>query len=276
LDVRVQVPAAILGGMSTSSAAAFVTDARLARRKLGPLPTALRPTDETAAYAVQDEASVLLSAKGFGPVIGYKIGCTTVPMQRYLNIDHPCAGYMYAASLLKTGTTLARKDFVRPGAECEIAVTLSAPLRAKEAPFDREKASAAVASVHAAIEIVDERYEDWRTLGGETLIADDFFHAGLILGPAVTNWRSLDLVAVPGVTRVNGKEAGRGRGGDILGHPLDALAWLANHCAARGKDVPAGSVVSLGAMVPVQWLSPGDHAEIELEGLGKLSYGVER
>jgi 2-oxo-3-hexenedioate decarboxylase/2-keto-4-pentenoate hydratase len=235
----------------------------------------LRPADEAAAYKVQDEACTILAGKGFGAVIGYKIGCTTVPMQTYLGIDHPCAGYMYTASLRPDATMLARKDFVRPGVECEIAVTLSAPLRAQDAPFNRAAVEPAVGAIHAAIEIVDERYEDWRTLGGETLIADDFFHAGLILGPAIADWRDLDLRAIEGVTRVNGKVMARGRGADILGHPLDALAWLANHRAARGKDIPAGTIVSLGALVPVQWLAPGDHAEIELAGLGSLSYSVE-
>jgi 2-keto-4-pentenoate hydratase len=257
-------------------AAELIAETRLARQKLSSLPEALRPVDEKAAYTLQDEISAILSQRSFGPTIGYKIGCTTLAMQKYLGIDHPAAGYMYAASSTPNGATIARKDFVRPGVECEIAVSLAAPLRAENAPFQRETILPAIGAVHAAIEIVDERYEDWRALGGDTLIADDFFHAGIIMGPAVTGWRDLDLPGVVGVTRVNGKEAGRGRGEDILGHPLDALAWLANHCAGRGRDVPAGAVVSLGALVPVQWLSPGDHAEIEIEGLGSLSFSVER
>jgi len=261
--------------MTVQAAAAFIADARLARRKLGPLPQALRPADEAAAYAVQDEVSALLAEKGLGAVIGYKIGCTTAAMQAYLGCDHPCAGYMYAASLRKDGARLARKDFVRPGVECEIAVTLSAPLRATDAPFGRATVEPAIGAVHAAIEIVDERYEDWRTLGAETLIADDFFHAGLILGPALTNWRGLGLPQAKGVTRVNGTVRAEGHGADILASPLNALVWLANHCAARGKDLPAGAIVSLGALAPVQWLSPGDRAEIDLKGLGTLSFAVE-
>jgi 2-keto-4-pentenoate hydratase len=258
-----------------TTAAELIAETRLARQKLSSLPPGLRPVNEKAAYTLQDETSAILSKRGFGPTTGYKIGCTTAIMQKYLGIDHPAAGYMYASSSTSNGAVLARKDFVRPGVECEIAVSLAAPLRAEDAPFRREAILPAIGAVHAAIEIVDERYEDWRTLGGDTLIADDFFHAGLILGPPVINWRDLDLPAVIGVTRVNGKEAGRGRGDDILGHPLDALVWLANHCAGRGRDVAAGAVVSLGALVPVQWLSPGDHAEIELQGLGSLSFRVE-
>lgn len=256
------------------TAAALIANTRLARRKLAALPAALKPADEAAAYAVQDEASRLL-APGLGAVIGYKIGCTTQVMQRYLGIDHPSAGYMYAGGQRPNGATLARKDFVHPGVECEIAVVLGEALHAGDAPFDRARVTAAVGTLHAAIEIVDQRYEDWRTLGGETLIADDFFHAGIILGSAVAAWQSLDLASAVGITRVNGVEMARGRGADILGHPLEALAWLANHCAARGRDLPAGTLVSLGSLTPVQWLSPGDRADIEIEGLGALSFSVE-
>jgi 2-oxo-3-hexenedioate decarboxylase/2-keto-4-pentenoate hydratase len=255
------------------SAAEFVTASRLAHRKLGPLPPELRLADETAAYIANDEASEILSQK-FGPVIGYKIGCTTAVMQRYLNIDHPCCGYMFRSSLTPNGAVLAGKDFVRPGVECEIAVTLAQPLLAEDAPFDLTRIRAAIGTLHPAIEIVDERYEDWRSLGAETMIVDDFFHAGIILGPAVDGWQQLDLSAVSGAVKVNGAEIARGHGADLLGNPLNGLVWLANHCAARGKDMAAGTVISLGSFTPVQWLSPGDHTEIVLDGLGALSFSV--
>ncbi len=257
------------------SAAEFVTASRLAHRKLGHLPEPLRLTDEASAYMANDEASEILSAK-FGPVIGYKIGCTTAVMQRYLNIDHPCCGYMFRSSLTPNGATLAGKDFVRPGVECEIAVTLAQPLLAEDAPFDLVRIRAAIGTLHPAIEIVDERYEDWRSLGAETMIVDDFFHAGIIVGPAVEGWQQLDLPAVSGAVKVNGAEVARGKGADLLGNPLNGLVWLANHCAARGKDMAAGTVISLGSFTPVQWLSAGDHTEIVLDGLGSLSFSVER
>ena len=78
--------------------------------------------------------------------------------------------------------------------------------------------------------------EDYRSLDTPTLIADDFFNAGCVLGDPVESWRELDLAAVQGRMTINGGEVGRGRGGDILGHPLKALAWLANALAARGRD----------------------------------------
>ena len=60
------------------------------------------------------------------------------------------------------------------------------------------------------MEIVDDRYRDYRTLDVATLIADDFFNAGCVLGTPVTGWRELDLPAVTGVTRLNGRRGGAG------------------------------------------------------------------
>ena len=73
---------------------------------------------------------------------------------------------------------------------------------------------------------------------------------------------------------MNGVEVGRGQGADIMGNPLEALVWLANHCARRGVSLPKGTLVSLGSLIQTHWLEPGDSAEIEIERLGtvKLTY----
>ena len=70
---------------------------------------------------------------------------------------------------------------------------------------------------------------------------------------------------------VNGIEVGSGKGADILGHPFEALAWLANHKAARNQLLFSGEVVLLGSVVKTQWLSPGDNALIEVDSLGTVS-----
>ena len=56
---------------------------------------------------------------------------------------------------------------------------------AGEAPFTAEWVGEAVEAYHPAIEIVDDRYVKWETMGAPTLIADDFFAAGCVLGEAV-------------------------------------------------------------------------------------------
>ena len=57
----------------------------------------------------------------------------------------------------------------------------------------------------------------------------------------------------------------------MLGHPLAALAWLANLRAAHGKPLRAGTFVLLGSVVETRWLERGDRVEIAIEDLGTAS-----
>ena len=252
-------------------AAIIIADVRAAVGRLSPLPAGLAPGDEAEAYAIQDRLRLHLAGRGLGGVAGFKIGCTTQVMQTYLGIDHPCEGGMSSERIYASGWHFPAAAFVRPGVECEIAVEIAHDLTPGDAPFDRKRLQNSIAAVFAAVEIVDDRYDNWRDMDLPTLVADDFFHAALVLGPRIGDWRGIDLPAVRGILRVDGIEVGRGVGADILGHPLDALAWLANHRAARGLGLRAGDLVSLGSVTQTCWLEPGQSAEIEIEELGAVS-----
>jgi 2-keto-4-pentenoate hydratase len=56
-----------------------------------------------------------------------------------------------------------------------------------------------------------------------------------------------------------------------MGHPLEALAWLANTAALHGMPLRAGEFVFLGSIVETKWLERGDLVEIEISGLGGAS-----
>jgi len=122
----------------------------------------------------------------------------------------------------------------------------------------------------AGMEIVDDRYVDYKSLDTPTLIADDFFDAGCVLGQPLEDWRRLDLTALTGVTRINGVEVGRGRSQDVMGHPFEALAWLANSVARRGKGLRAGEFVFTGSVVETKWVNRGDHVSMLIDGLGEV------
>ena len=242
------------------AAAELLSESRLGLERFERLPEELTPADEASAYAIQRAVNDRLEA-AFGRRGGWKIGCTTQTMQRYLGIDQPCAGEMFERFLLASERELPRGCMVRPGVECEIAVELAGPP-------DPQEPGAAVAAVMASIEIVDDRYRDYRSLDVHTLIADDFFNAGCVLGERVRNWHNLDLAAIGGGMWVNGTKFGAGRGADILGHPLNALAWIARRWRELDIEVEAGTVVTLGSLVQTVWVEQGDRVEIEIEGLG--------
>jgi 2-keto-4-pentenoate hydratase len=234
------------------------------------LAAEIAPQDEASGYRVQDAVHVMLAGE-VGPLVGYKIGCTSAVMQRYLGIPHPCAGGVFAKGVHNSGVSLRHGDFVRVGVECEIAVRLARDLASSGTAFTADSVAGAVDAYHPAIEIVDDRYADWQTIGAPTLVADDFFAAGCVLGQSVSRSVAPDLLTVTGRASINGVEVGRGTGADVLGHPHNALAWLANHLAASGKELRAGQIVLTGSLVQTVWLNAGDRVEMELSGLGNVA-----
>jgi 2-oxo-3-hexenedioate decarboxylase/2-keto-4-pentenoate hydratase len=254
-------------------AATLLCQVRLERERLVRLPEDCRPDNEAEAYAVQDALHQMLGTAGYGEIAGRKIGCTTPVMQQFLGIRNPCAGGVFAPTVQQERGSFRHADFSRAGVECEIAVRLARDLPASGASYDRDAAGRAVGAAMAAIEVVDDRYENYRNLDMPTLIADDFFNAGCVLGRPVVEWRALDFAALRGRMAINGREVGSGRGGDILGHPLEALAWLANGLSARGRLLQDGEFVLLGSVVQTVWVQEGDRVEIEIEGLGRASAG---
>jgi 2-oxo-3-hexenedioate decarboxylase/2-keto-4-pentenoate hydratase len=254
-------------------AATLLAEARLAGTRLAGLPDDCRPRDRAAAYTIQTAMHARLAAR-LGPIAGHKIGCTTPVMQRFLNIDSPCAGGIFAVTIHHGAVDLRFDDFLHVGVECEIAVRLGRDLPASEAPFDAARIADAVDACMAAIEIVDDRWVDYKTVDAPTMVADDFFNAACVLGPPVPGWRALDLPGVTGTTTINGTEVGRGRGADVMGHPLTALAWLAHDLAGRGQSLRAGEIVLTGSVVETKWLARGDAVVVSLSSLGEARLRV--
>ncbi len=247
----------------TSQAAAAILASRQARGILQPLGAAA-PADAAAGYAVQREVAVAMGAL---PPAGFKIGATTKQMQAYLGLTGPAGGFVPAAGLHTTPARLRFADFVNPGVECEVGLRLGADLPA--GPCTRAEAAAAVAEVFAAIEIVEKRYDDLTALGTPTLIADQVFHAAGVLGAPAPGWRGLDLGATRGRMTVGGALRGEGIGADLLGHPFEALAWLAGSgCAAAFGGLRAGQVVFLGSVTPPIWIDGPMTVRVEFDTLG--------
>ena len=249
------------------AAAEAVAVARLAARPLGPLAGLVTVEDGYRAQAIANaRLEVALGAR-----VGHKIGGTTADMRAYLNLEEPVAGEVFASGLHPPGGSVERGRYRRLGIETEIAVRLGSDLRR---PCGREEAAAAVAEMMASIELVDDRYLDFKTIGAPMLIADNAFDAGLVLGAPAPGWRALALDQLAARTLLDGKLVSTGRSDALLGHPLDALAWLATRRAPLGLGLAAGTVVSLGSITPVHWVTAPGRFRIEVEGLGAVELAV--
>jgi 2-keto-4-pentenoate hydratase len=124
--------------------------------------------------------------------------------------------------------------------------------------------------VAPALEIVDSRIADWKIKLQDT-IADNGSSARAVVGPTTPFDRGLDLAAVQVTLRRTGEEVGAGAGAAVLGHPAEAVAWLANALAAFGESLKAGEVVLPGAMCASVYAHAGDVFEASYTGLGSVS-----
>ena len=261
------------------SAAALLADLRVRMggrtAQLDELPDDCRPQTLEDAYDIQDALRGLLEPRGLGPQVGWKIGCTSEVMQRYLGITHPCAGTLYRTTVYGGRAELRAADFFELGLECEIAVRLAADLPPRASGHSAQTVTAAVGGVMASVEIVDHRFRDFQAVSTPSLVADDFFSVGCVLGPEQRLDELGDLATLTGGFGIDGAPlADRGQGSAILGHPLTALAWLADHLIARGSHLMAGEVVTLGSVVKTIYPKAGTSIEAGFDRLPSVTISV--
>ncbi len=235
------------------------------RRPTEILPAELHPASLDEAYAVRRAFQEIEEARGRGAIAGYKIGLTTPVMQKLCGIDEPCYGAIFAGEVHHGRAELAAGDYCRIGVETEIALRLGRDL---PRGGDREQLTAAVESCSAAIELLDDLRYDYRRLDAAAMVAGNVWNAGVVLGAPAADWRRLDLARAEARLTINGREIGCGRGGDVMGNPLNALAWLADKLAAEGTPLERGMIVMTGSMVPIQHPAGGDRVRVEVAGLG--------
>jgi 2-keto-4-pentenoate hydratase len=262
--------------MPAQEAAARLDEAHRRRERFAPLPGGLAPRNSEEAYAIQD-AFVALRAAKLGPLAGYKIALSSPEMRRFVGVDTPQAGVILRSLVRRTPAKIQALDYVRLIVEFEIGVEIGEDLPVADAPFARERILQAVGAIMPAIEIADDRGADYAQLSKHPyeLIADNSWNEGAVLGEPVREWQSLDLGQVLGVAKVNGKTVGEGRGQAAMGHPIDAVAWLANHLASLNRGLLRGELVITGSLITSKAVKAGDRVEFSLAGLGKAELAVD-
>ena len=249
-----------------AATAAALAEARRARTLLAPLDAGSATTTPEQGYAAQLALARLHKAV---PPAGFKIGATAKGMQEYLGVPGPMAGFM-AGPIQRNGAQLRFADFVKPGVECEIGLRLGRDIA--PGPLDRAAAAASVAACFPAIEIVENRYTDFKALGVPTLIADQVFHAAAVVGDDAA-FDSGALDTLQGRISHDGAELGHGPATALLGHPLAVLQFLADSGAAHAfGGLRAGQVVMCGSVTPPFWLDRPGRIEVDFGPLGQVSF----
>jgi 2-keto-4-pentenoate hydratase len=251
---------------SAADAARFIDEAHRTRARYRNLPEGIAPKTVAEAYAAQ-AALLELWEPRLGPIAGLKIATTTKVMQELMGIDHPCMGTIFAARVYASPAVIAKSDFINVRVECELAVRLGRDLPQAAAPYTRESVRGAVSEVMAAFELIEDRFADYKSSKALSLIADNAWNGGVVLGHAKPLPSGPDLDGIDGMLRSNGKEIATGKTDD----PLGALAWLANQAAECGRPMTAGMVVITGSVILTVDIAVGERLDFALDGIGAAS-----
>jgi 2-keto-4-pentenoate hydratase len=249
-----------------AEAARYIDEAHRTRAPFQNLPEAIAPGTAAEAYAAQAALCELWGPR-LGPVAGLKIATTTKVMQQLMGIGHPCMGIIFAARIYASPATIAKADYVNLRIECELGVRLGRDLPNAAAPYTRESVRPAVSEVMAAFELIEDRGAEYKSTRALSLIADNAWNGGIVIGRPMPLPAGLDLNGIAGALRSNGKEIATGKTDD----PLGALAWLATQAVECGRPMMAGMVVITGSVIPTVDIAVGERLDFALDGIGATS-----
>jgi 2-keto-4-pentenoate hydratase len=250
--------------------ARLLYDARRRRQPIPPFTDADPGLTMADGYAVQRELTRMILADG-DPIVGYKVGLTSKPMQRMIGVDTPDFGPVFASTVYRDGDAIGLTSFIQPKIEAEIVFVLGAPLRGPGVSVT--DAARAVMGVAAAVEIVDSRFADWRIKLADTV--SDLASNGAV----ATSGRLVPLADVDprliGMTLTrNGILVDTGAGAAALGDPVAVVAWLANTLGEVGIGMEPGQLVMTGALHAAVPMAAGDVWRADFDRLGPVTVRV--
>lgn len=219
------------------------------------------------AYHVQ-QRMIARRLEAGARVVGKKIGVTSKAVMNMLGVFQPDFGYLLDRMVYNEGDAIPMNTLIQPRAEGEIAFMLKRDLQGPG--VTAADVLAATEGVMACFEIVDSRIRDWKIKIQDT-VADNASCGVLVLGDRLVDPRRVDLGVCGMVLEKNGDIVGTGAGAAALGHPCNAMAWLANTLGRLGIPLKAGEIIlsgSLAALIPVQ---AGDSLRVTIGGIGGCS-----
>jgi 2-keto-4-pentenoate hydratase len=208
-------------------------------------------------------------ANGWGEIVGWKIGMTTAAMQARTGVTEPCAGAVLAKGKRASGDVLAKDELMHLGLEGEIAVLIGEDFPEAEA-VDPATAWARIESVAAGMEITDDRNADWSVLEAASLVADNIWNIGMVIGAPTPAAELNGLTGRKGVLSVDGAVYELGLSDDVGCDPMQLVAWLGGHLARCGQPLRPGQWIMTGSFVSTTFPAAGAHYRFAVDGLAPV------
>jgi 2-keto-4-pentenoate hydratase len=206
-----------------------------------------------------------------GKVVGYKAGLTNPAVQKRFNYDQPLRGTLFEKMILKEGVVVPSQFGARPFAEADLVVEVgSAAVHDARTP---QEVLGSLRAVYPFIELPDLLVQDPAKVTGAAIQLNNVGARLGVLGTPVpvrndpAFAEALRTMTVRGVDVGSGKEHGTAPGSAILGHPLNAVIWLAADLKRAGITLKPGDLLSLGSFSPALPVTAGSTLKVSYEGL---------
>lgn len=197
---------------------------------------------------------------------GWKVGLTAPVIQRQFGMHEPVFGFLFESGHRDTGVRFRHEELIEPGFENELCLTVGAPL---EGPgVTPEQARAAIVAVQPAFEIIEGR-GDFRadtSLG----ITDNEQQKAFVTGPSSRLPAGWEPSQTAVDVFINGRRVDHAVGSDDTGHPVRAVAWLANKLASFGRRLEAGNRIMSGSFTKQYPIARGDRIETRFTPFGTV------
>ncbi|SFB00044.1 2-oxo-3-hexenedioate decarboxylase [Azotobacter beijerinckii] len=247
--------------------AAHLDAAETERREVHKITDDYPDMDWEDAYAIQDALRALKEARGVR-VAGLKMGLTSHAKMRQMGVVDPVYGFITDYGSVADGGEIDTKSLIHPKVEAEIAFVTKRPLRGPGCHIGT--VLAATDFILPAVEIIDSRYENFR-FDLKSVIADNTSSARYVLGGTHRNAEGIDLKNLGVVMEKNGEVVAMASGAAVLGHPAQSVAMLANMLGARGREIPAGTLILTGGVTEAVAVAAGDNVTVRYQHLGSVS-----
>jgi 2-keto-4-pentenoate hydratase len=200
------------------------------------------------AYAMQDRVAEELVARGIRQSIcGYKIALNSPHLMAHFGVSEPVSGPLFSDQNHPSPAVLNVADYRTLVIEPEIAAVIG---RRIDAPVGgRDGVAPAIARFIPAFELIDTRDAHIPDIKLMSAIAQNITNEGLVTGGPGVPPGELDVDSLT-VTVSFDDETIATMTGAAPQHPLDAVAWLADHLTARGKALEPGMIVLCGTHMP--------------------------
>jgi 2-keto-4-pentenoate hydratase len=249
--------------------AKFMLDQHKSKQNFQNLPETLMPKNLNEAYKIQE---IFQKNSGRGQLGGFKIALASKVQQELCGIDHPIAGGIFANEIKSSPETFDLDNFHGLGLEFELAVTLSDDLKPGMEPFDKNNIKQFIKSLSPAFELIIDRDADYSNINPLTMITDNAWCSGIVLGKELSNWEKLNLDVIRSQLLWNDEVPQDAMIKDA--NPLESLSWVSNLLTSLGRTIPKDSVIITGSVIKTRAPNKGDHIIYKVEDLSEVEIKI--